>query len=104
VAEHDVLRNGEDRDEHEVLMHHADACGHRVAGAGEPLHDTVEQDLALVGPIQAVQNVHEGGLASAVLSEKGVDLTGFDCQIDVVIGDQCTESLGDPAKFELHGS
>src|SRR3712207_7849753 len=28
VAEHDVLRDGEDGDEHEVLVDHADAGGH----------------------------------------------------------------------------
>ena len=33
VAEHDVLGDGEDGDEHEVLVHHADAGRHRVAGA-----------------------------------------------------------------------
>jgi hypothetical protein len=45
VAEHDVLGDREDRDEHEVLVHHADAGGHRVAGAAEILDDVVEQDL-----------------------------------------------------------
>ena len=31
-AEHDVLGDGEDGDEHEVLVDHADAGGDRVAG------------------------------------------------------------------------
>ena len=49
VAEHHVLGDGEDGDQHEVLVHHADAGAHRVAGAGEVLDVVVEQDLALVG-------------------------------------------------------
>jgi hypothetical protein len=45
VAEHDVLGDGEDRDEHEVLVHHADSGAHRVAGAAESLDVVVEEDL-----------------------------------------------------------
>jgi hypothetical protein len=33
VAEHDVLGDREHRDEHEVLVHHADARRHGVARA-----------------------------------------------------------------------
>ena len=102
VAEHDVLGDGEDRDEHEVLVHHADAGRHGVAGAGEVLDVVVEQDLALVGLVQAVEHVHERGLACAVLAEQAVDLAGLDGEVDVVVRDQGTESLGDAAKFELH--
>ena len=39
VAEHHVLGDGEDGDQHEVLVDHADAGAHRVAGALEVLHD-----------------------------------------------------------------
>ena len=103
VAEHDVLGHGEHRDEHEVLVHHADAGLHGVAGAGEVLDGVVEQDLALVGLVQAVEDVHQGGLACAVLAEQAVDLTGFDREVDVVVRDQGAEPLGDAAEFELHG-
>ena len=99
MAEHDVLGDREDGDEHEVLVHHADAGVHRVTGAGEVLHLVVEQDLALVGLVQAVQHVHEGGLACAVLAEQAVDLARFDREVNVVVRDQRTEPLGDAAKF-----
>ena len=80
VAEHDVLGDGEDRDEHEVLVDHADAGGDRVAGAGEVLHHVVEDDLALVGRVEAVEDVHQRGLAGAVLAEQRVDLARLDGQ------------------------
>jgi len=102
VAQHHVLRHGEDGDEHEVLVHHADARRHGVAGAGEPLDDVVEQDLALVGLVQAVQHVHERGLARAVLAEQRVDLSRFDDEVDVIVGHEAAEALGDAAEFELH--
>ena len=42
----------------------------------------VEQDLALVGRGQPVEDVHQGGLAGAVLAEQGVDLAGPDVEVD----------------------
>ncbi len=102
VAEHDVLGHREDGDEHEVLVHHADAGVHRVAGAGEGLHLVVEQDLALVGLVQAVEDVHQRGLARTVLAEQGVDLAGLHDEVDVVVGDQGAEALGDATKLEFH--
>ena len=85
-----------------MLVDHADSGAHRVTGSGEMLDGVVEQDLALVGLVEAVEHVHEGGLAGAVLSEKGVDLTGFDREVDVVVRDQGTERLCDATELELH--
>ena len=103
VAEHDVLGDGEDGDQHEVLVHHADAGRDRVAGTGEVLDLVVEQDLALVGPVEAVEHVHQRGLAGAVLTEQAVDLARLDGQGDPVVGDQGPEALGDVTQLQLHG-
>jgi hypothetical protein len=103
VAEHHVLGDGEDGDQHEVLVHHADTGRDGVAGAGEVLHLVVEQDLALVGPVEAVQDVHQRGLAGAVLTEQAVDLPRLDGQRDPVVGDQRPEALGDVTQLQLHG-
>jgi len=102
VPEHDVLGDGEHRDQHEVLVDHADPCGHRVTGTREVLHLVVEQDLALVRLVQAVQHVHECRLAGAVLPQEAVDLTGLDREVDVVVRHQCAEAFGDAAQLELH--
>ena len=47
-AEHDVLGDGHHRDEHEVLVHHADAGLDRVAGRAERDGLAVQADLARV--------------------------------------------------------
>ena len=104
VAEHDVLGDGEDRDQHEVLVDHADPGRHGVAGPGEVLDDVVEHDLALVGLVEAVEDVHQRGLAGAVLTQQAVDLAGQDLERDPVVGHQRAEALGDVAKDELHGT
>ena len=62
----------------------------------------VHQDLALVRVVEPVQDVHQGGLARAVLAEQAVDLTRLDDQIDPVVGDQRSEPLGDSAQFQTH--
>jgi hypothetical protein len=102
VAELDVLRDGEHRDQHEVLVHHPDAGRHRVAGAGEPHRHVIDQDLALVGLIEPVEGVHQGALAGSVLAEQCVDLTGLDDQVDGVVRGQRAEPFGDAAQLQLH--
>src|SRR5690606_35719356 len=100
--EHHVLRHGEHRHEHEVLVHHADARGHRVTRAVAFQRLVVDEDLALVRFEQAVDEVHHRRLARAVLAEQAVDLPRLDDQIDVVIGHERPEPLRDTAQFEFH--
>ena len=59
VAEHHVLGDREHRNQHEVLVHHADSRAHGVAGSVEILDVIVEEDRALVGLVEAVQDVHQ---------------------------------------------
>ena len=74
VAEHDVLGDRERADEAEVLVHHADAFVERVARRVEVHRLAVEEDLALVRPVEAREDVGEGRLAGAVLAEQRVHL------------------------------
>ena len=73
VAEHDVLGHRQRLDQHEVLVHHADAEVDRVRGeriaTGGPV-----RDAAGVGLVQAVDDVHQRGLPGAVLTQQAVDL------------------------------
>src|SRR5262249_21734731 len=60
----------------------------------------VHDDLATVRLQKAVEDVHQGGLACAVLAQQRMDLAGLDGEVDVIVGDQTTEALGDAAQFE----
>ena len=104
VPEHHVLGHGEHRDQHEVLVHHAHAGGHRVARATEGDRLPVDEDLPLIRLVQAVEDVHQGALAGAVLAEQRVDLARFHGQVDAVVGDERAEAFGDPLKLEPHAS
>ena len=81
-------------------MHHADAVPDGVA---RPLHRhrrALDQNLAPVGADQAIQNVHQGALAGAVLADQGVDLALADLEVDVVVGDHAGKDLGDAPEFD----
>ena len=68
AGEHDVLGNGHDRDQHEVLVHHPDPVPDRLAGRPECDRLPADQDLAAVRLVQPVDDVHERRLARAVLT------------------------------------
>ena len=104
AAQGHVFRDGEDRDQHEVLVHHADAGGHGVAGSAEGDRFVVDQDLALGGLVQPVEDVHQRGLASAVLAEQTVNLPGLNNHVNVVVGYQGAEAFGDPLEFKFQNS
>ena len=99
-GEDDVLGHGHHRDEHEVLVHHPDAVPDRVAGGGERDRLAVQEDLAFVCVVEAVDDVHQRRLAGPVLAEQGVHLTAPDVEVDAVVGDDAGEPLRDSANLE----
>src|SRR5690606_17710418 len=72
--------------------------------------DTVAAQPGPAGPLRRsgglsrFRSVHQRALAGAVLPQQSVDLTGLDHQVDVVVGHQGSEHLGDATQFELHRS
>ena len=100
VGEHDVLGDGHHRDEHEVLVHHPDAVlrSRPAASAGDRL--ALDEDLALVRLVQAVDDVHQRRLAGAVLTEQRVHLAAAEIEVDAVVRDDAREALRDPAQLE----
>ena len=73
-----------------------------IASRAEPNVDvfSLQEDLACVGVIQAVEDVHESRLAGAVLTEQRMHLASPNIQIDVVVGDDARELLADAAHLE----
>ena len=56
-----------------MLVNHADAGSHGVAGAFEGLNFVVEQNLPLISLIQAIEHVHKRRFASAIFTKQAVD-------------------------------
>ena len=85
-----------------MLVDHPDARMDRGMRILEDVLRAVDEDLAGVGLVQARQDVHEGGLARAVLAEQAQDLTSVDRDRDPVVGEDAGELFGDVAQFEPH--
>ena len=96
----DVLGHGHHRDEHEVLVHHADPLGDGIVRTADVDFFAVQEDLAFIGPVETVEDVHQGGLAGAVLAEKTVNLALMQLKADVIVGQDAGEALGDALHFE----
>ena len=72
----------------------------RVARRLDPHRLTAQPDLALVGLVQPVEDVHQGRLAGAVLAEQRVDLACTQVEVHAVVGHERAEALRDPAQLE----
>ena len=57
-------------------------------------------DLARVGLVEPVEDVHQRRLAGAVLAEQRVHLAARELEVDVVVRDDAGEHLRDPAQLE----
>ena len=100
ATQHDVLSDREDRDQHEVLMHHADTQSDGVARTADVHVFAVDVDLTRVRRDQAVEDVHQSRLACAVLAYQGVNLTLTDAEVHLVVGEHAGELLGDAAHVD----
>ena len=73
-----------------------------IAARGDPscTARALDPDLALVGVVEPVEDVHQRRLAGAVLAEQRVHLALAEIEADVVVGDDAGEALRDPAHLE----
>ena len=97
IAEDDIFGDGERLDQPEMLVHHADPGVQRIGRRVEVHGTAVEQDLALVRPVEPGQDVRQRALAGPVLAEERMHLARRRLEIDAVVGDNAREALRDPA-------
>ena len=97
-AEDDILRCGEEIDELEVLVDHADAVLERVLGGGDRHRFAMNVDLPLVGEVDAGEHVHQRGFAAAVFAEQRQDLAFVQLKVDGAV----RHDLAEPLCYILH--
>ena len=100
VAENHVLGNRQWRNQHEMLVHHADAEPDRIRGATDDGRPAVKDNLPAIGANQPVDHVHERRLPGAVFPQKRVDLAPLGDQVHVVIRPEVSEGFDDPTKLQ----
>ena len=59
VTKHHIFCHREDRDQHKVLVDHADTGCHGIARPREMLNNIIEKNLSLVSLVETKQNVHQ---------------------------------------------
>ena len=85
-AQHHVFQGGEGIDQHEVLVHHANAQGDGVIGVANVDGLAEDLNLAGVGPVEAIKHRHQCALAGTVFSNDAMDRPRRHLQGDIHIG------------------
>src|SRR5690606_27934248 len=62
----------------------------------------VDEYPPLVRVVEAEEDVHQGGLAGAVLAEGRMHLPGLEREVDAVVRGDVPEALGDAPQLESH--
>jgi hypothetical protein len=102
--EDDVLDHGEVLHQLEMLVHHADAGADRGLAVGDVGLLAVDEDLALIGLVETVEDRHQRRFAGAVFAHDTVDRALGDGHGDVLVGLHRAEGLGDALQFDgWHG-
>ena len=96
-TEQQVLRDVEVGDRHELLVDHRDALCEGVLRGGEAHGLAAQGDRAPVGRLQAGEDLHQRGLARAVLAHERVHLARPELHRDILQGRQAPEGLGELA-------
>ena len=100
AAEKDVLGDGQGRQDRLLLEDHGDAGIEGLARRSDVDRLAVDQNVALVGLIDAVQHLEQRGLAGAVLADEADDLALVDGEADIVQRLHAGEGFRDVADFE----
>ena len=96
----DVLVHGQARHELEVLVHHAQAMLDRIGGRAEAHLLAPDEDPPASGLQHAVEHVHEGGLAGAILADDALYLALPDDKVYVVVREKVPERLGQTHRLD----
>jgi hypothetical protein len=81
---------------------HPYTSGHRITGARKLYFCIVQKNAALIGLVETVEEVHQRGLAGAILPEQRVDFAGLHDKRNFVVRDNGAKSLRHPLQFKLH--
>ena len=86
-----------------MLMDHADAAFNGILGTIEMHLFSLDEDLAAGRLIKSVQDIHQGTLAGAVLSQDGMHLSLVDGKVNTVVGRKITELFNNVFHFDDYG-
>ncbi len=98
--EKDVLRDGQIRDQIELLIDRGDPEAFGVLCPGDANFLAVDQDSPAVGPVRAGQHLDQGALARTVLAQQHVHLAAAQIEVHAVECDHARERFADPLEAQ----
>ena len=98
-AHDNILCHSKRRDQHEMLMHHADALGNGIFRIKFVHLFSPDQDLTIGRFVDAVENIHQCGFSRSVFSYQSKNLSLPDLEGNVIVGKDAGELHADMAKF-----
>ena len=87
--------------EHKVLVYHADAHSDGIPRRVESYRFSVDAYRALIGAVQPIEDVHEGGFPGSVLAQEAQNFSGGDGEVDVAIGGNSMKGFEDAGHLQL---
>ncbi len=93
LPDEQVLQHRMAGHELEMLVHHANAEIERVGGIADRDRPALDLDRPRIGGVGAEEDIHQGGLAGAVLAEETEDVAGIQRQVDLRRGLHLAEAL-----------
>ena len=103
APEEHVLGHAEERDQVDLLVNGADPRRLRLARLGERDLFAVEENLALIGPVDPGDDLDQGRFPGTVLADQGVRLSWLKLERDAVEGQYAGEPFRHPAHLEDGG-
>ena len=86
--------------QHELLVDHADAKGDRIPRTINLHTPAVDKNLARVGTVKSIEDLHQGAFARAILTQQRVNFACLKREIDAVIGEHVGEALDDASHLD----
>ena len=89
-----ILYHRQGGDEHEVLVHHANAAGDGGLWGIDLYHLAVHSDGSAVRLGKAIEHIHQCALAGTVFAQQGVDLPTLKADRDLIAGNCARINFG----------
>ena len=99
-AKNDIVLHRKHVHKLEMLMDHADTQGDGVVRRAYMHFLAVHADMPRVRAVDAGKHVHQRGLAGAVFAQQRQYLAIVYRQVDVLVGDDGAEGLGQPLQLD----
>jgi hypothetical protein len=103
AAENEIFQHGQCRNQHEVLMHHANAGCNRILRRVQRERAVAQFEPAAIGQLKPVKHFHEGRFAGAVLAQHGVNFAGPQVERNLGVRHDGAIGLCDPDRAEKWG-